>query len=141
MPFAHVRSRPRSNLSLITAGEAKSRSGTFPCSARITFLPLGSLLPHSMFFYLSQLLRCLSLIFLSFLSYSSPSPLSRNILYPPPPHLFLDLCFLLSLPVSFCLPPIVPDAPRGETHRVELLRSFGLLLLSLLRIQEGPVYQ
>lgn len=110
MPFAHVRSEPRSNLSLITAGEAKSRNGTSPCSAELHFyhwVPLSLI----RFFSLSQLLRCLSLIFLSFLSYSfpSPSPLNRNILYSlphsPPPHLFLDLCSSFS--AGLFLPPSI----------------------------------
>lgn len=55
----------------------RPRAGTehnFSLQRWITFLPLGSLLPHSVFFSLSQLLRCLSLIFLSFLSYSPPFP-------------------------------------------------------------------
>lgn len=91
----------------------RPRAGTehnFSLQRWITFLPLGSPLPHSVFFSLSQLLRCLSLIFLSFLPYSPPppSPLNRNILYPPSStytpsaslfiswSLFLALCRSLS---------------------------------------------
>lgn len=94
----------------------RPRAGTehnFSLQRWITFLPLGSPLPHSVFFSLSQLLRCLSLIFLSFLPYSPPSsPLNRNILYPPPPrthhpppYLFLDLCSSLS--AGLFLPPSI----------------------------------
>lgn len=74
MPFAHVGSGPRSNLSLITAGEAKSANGTSPCSTELHFYHWVPLSLIRCFSSLSQLLRCLSLIFLSFLSYSSPSP-------------------------------------------------------------------
>lgn len=129
----------------------RPRAGTehnFSLQRWITFLPLGSPLPHSVFFSLSQLLRCLSLIFLSFLPYSPPLPLSIVIsctpppprTHHPPPYLFLDLCSSLSAGL-FCLSPFVLDTPRGGTRRVQLVRSFRLVLLSLLWIREGPVYQ
>lgn len=38
MPFAHVRSGPRSNLRLITAGEAKSRNGTQLLPAALNYI-------------------------------------------------------------------------------------------------------
>lgn len=147
MPFAHVRSRPRSNLSLITAGEAKSRNGTSPCSAELHFYHW---VPLSLIRCFSPCLSCFAVCLWSFslscLILPPPHPLSIVISWtpsptPPPLPIYFLISVPRSLPVSFCLPPFVLDAPRGGTRRVQLVRSFGLVLLSLLRIWEGPVYQ
>lgn len=108
MPFAHVRSGPRSNLSLITAGEAKSRNGTSPCSAELHFyhwVPLSLILCFSP--CLSCFAVCLWSFSLSCLILPPPHPLSIVISCTPspPPHLFFDLCYLFS--AGLFLPPSI----------------------------------
>lgn len=133
----------------------RPRAGTehnFSLQRWITFLPLGSPLPHSVFFSLSQLLRCLSLIFLSFLPYSPPLPLSIVIsctplpppsTYTPSASLFISWSLFLALcrSLSASLHSFSTLLGGGGTRRVQLVRSFRLVLLSLLWIREGPVYQ
>lgn len=109
MPFAHVRSGPRSNLSLITAGEAKSRNGTSPCSAELHFYHW---VPFSLIRCFSPCLSCFAVCLWSFslscLILPPPHPLSIVISCTPsptPPHLFLDLCSSLS--AGLLLPPSI----------------------------------
>lgn len=127
MPFARVRSGPRSNLRLITAGEAKSRNGTQVLPAVLNYFSTSRFPSHSFIVFL--LVSAASLIFRSCLLLSSHC----NILYSPrlPSHVFLDLCFLLSLLLLLRL-------LRGPC-KVHLF--WRLVLLSLLIILERPIYQ
>lgn len=118
MPFAHVRSGPRSNLSLITAGEAMSRNGTSPCSAELHFYHW---VPLSLIRCFSPRLSCFAVCLWSFslscLILPLPHPLSIEISCTPsaPPHLpiYSLICVPRYLPVSFCLPSFFCDASRG----------------------------
>lgn len=146
MPFAHVRSGPRSNLSLITAGEAKSSNGTSPCSAELHFYHW---VPLSLIRCFSPCLSCFAVCLWSFslscLILLPPHLLSIVISCPPPtptlPHLFLDLCLSLSCWSLSASLHSFSTLLGGGTRRVQLVGSFRLVLLSLLRIREGPVYQ
>lgn len=113
MPFAHVRSGPRSNLRLITAGEAKSRNGTQLLPAALNYISTTGFPSPSFGVFLLVSAASLFVFDLSLFPalFSPPSPLNRNILYPPTStytpsaslfiswSLFLALCRSL-LPLS-----------------------------------------
>lgn len=123
-------SGPSCNLRLITAGKAKSRNGTQLLPAALNYFSTDGFLSPSFSVSLSQLLRCLSLISPLFF----PS-LSLSIMFSPLLLLFLDLCFLLSASLhSF-------STLLEGLCRVQWVWSFRLVLLSLLRVLERPIYR
>lgn len=129
-------SGPSCNRRLITAGEAKSRNGTQLLPAALNyFSTTGFPFPS---FSLPLLVSAASLfvfdLSLSCLFLSLPVFLNLNILPPHPhPSASLFIYFLISLSLS--------------THslwgpcRVQWVWSFRLVLLSLLRVLERPIYQ